>query len=319
MGWLASSREAGLKPVAGRGKRLRTGRLASALGVAYTRLMPDDTGGLEAALIRAQTAETYTVLPGRADAGLVILCDHASRLIPPEYSDLGLPAAQLERHIAYDIGTAAVTRALSAKLGVPAVLSHYSRLLIDLNRGLDDPTLIMRISDGAVVPGNRHLDAAERERRITRFYRPYHDAIGKLLTQCEGCGPRPAILSMHSFTPVWKGSPRPWHAAVLWDQDRRLAGPLLDRLREDAMLIVGDNEPYSGRLQGDTMWQHGTRRDLAHALVEIRQDLITDPAGQADWAERLATIMAGLIPGLSPVTRASATRSAPPLQPQDTP
>src|SRR5690606_3404544 len=128
-------------------------------------------------MIAAVEAESFSVVPGRADAGLILLCDHAGNAFPPEYGTLGLPEGQLRRHIAYDIGAAAVTRAVAAALGVPAVLTRFSRLLIDPNRGADDPTLIMRLSDGAVIPGNRHLDAAERERRAARYYRPYHNAI----------------------------------------------------------------------------------------------------------------------------------------------
>jgi len=242
--------------------------------------------------IAAQSTETFTILPGRADGGIVLVCDHASNALPAAYGSLGLPASELERHIAYDIGVAAMTRALSASLGAPAILSGYSRLLIGLNRGTDDPTLVMGLSDGAVIPGNRHLDDAERTTRIARYYAPYHAALSGLIDRCLATGTVPALLSLHSFTPVWKGTPRPWHAAVLWDRDPRLAEPLIARLRAaDATLFVGDNEPYSGRLVGDTMWQHGTCRGLAHAIVEVRQDLIAEPAGQRAWAGRLAEVM----------------------------
>ncbi len=250
-----------------------------------------ETGGRSRALIGAETAETYTILPGRLDAGLVILCDHADRRFPPGYGTLGLPASQLERHIAYDIGAGGVTRRLAASLGVPAIMTHYSRLLIDCNRGSDDPTLIMRLSDGAIIPGNRHLDDAERQKRISQYYEPYHGAVTSLIDSCEATGRRPSLLSIHSFTPIWKGRPRPWHAGILWDQDLRLAGPLLEALRREDGLVVGDNEPYSGRLKGDTMWQHGTSRDLPHALIEIRQDLIGDDAGQEGWAKLLAGLL----------------------------
>lgn len=242
-----------------------------------------------------EISDCYTVLSGRANGGLLILCDHAGNAFPPGYGTLGLPAEQLERHIAYDIGAAAVTRALSASLGVPAVLTHYSRLLIDPNRGMDDPTLIMRLSDGAIVPGNRHLDAAERDKRIHSYYTPYHRAIDRLIDQAVAVSAVPALLSLHSFTESWKGVPRPWHAAVLWDRDPRLARPLIDALEAEGDLVVGDNEPYHGRLEGDCMWQHGTGRGLAHAIIEIRQDLIRDDAGQAAWAARLARIMARLM------------------------
>ena len=246
------------------------------------------------ALIKAEQTETYTVLSGRADAGLVVLCDHADNAFPPGYGTLGLDPAQLKRHIAYDIGAAEITRQLSRALGVPAVMTHYSRLLIDPNRGEDDPTLIMRLSDGAIVPGNRVLTAEEREKRIKQFYRPYHDAIDRVLDACVATGTAPAILSIHSFTESWKGFSRPWHAAILWDQDPRLAVPLLEALYAENDLIVGDNEPYTGRLKGDTMWKHGSQRGLPHTIIEVRQDLIRDIAGQTAWAERLARLMASL-------------------------
>lgn len=244
--------------------------------------------------IAAEVTETYTVLAGRARAGLLLLCDHAGNAFPDGYGTLGLPPEQLRRHIAYDIGAAGITRLLSAMLGVPAVMTHYSRLLIDPNRGEDDPTLIMRLSDGAIVPGNRHLDAAEREQRVARYYRPYHAAIERSIEGCLAAGVPPALFSIHSFTESWKGRSRPWHVGVLWDADGRLARPLLDALYAENELIVGDNEPYTGGMVGDTMWRHGTQRGLVHVLIEVRQDLIRDERGQRAWAERLGRILRGL-------------------------
>lgn len=243
----------------------------------------------------AAPASAVEQIAGAPDAGLLLVCDHASNAIPAEYADLGLPRQELARHIAYDIGAADVTRHLAKALHAPAILSTASRLLIDLNRGLDDPTLVMRLSDGAVVPGNRILTEAERSRRIERFYNPYHGAIAATLDRLIDAAAPPILLSIHSFTPVWRGTPRPWHAAVLWDRDGRLAGHLLGHLRRDDTLVIGDNEPYTGRLEGDCMHQHGTRRGLAHAIVEIRQDLIGDAAGQEAWAERLGDIVRALL------------------------
>lgn len=256
--------------------------------------MTQDAVQTSRAAVAAHDEETFQIVGGRANAGLVIVCDHGGNAFPPGYGTLGLPASELKRHIAYDIGAGEVTRRLAVMLDCPALITRYSRLLIDLNRGADDPTLVMRISDGAIIPGNRQIDLAEREARIARFYRPYHAAIDRVLDTCLAQHP-PALLSIHSFTPVWRGTLRPWHAAVLWDVDGRFARPLLDALRaETDGLTIGDNEPYSGSLVGDTMWQHGTQRGLPHALIEIRQDLIADAAGQAAWAERLARIMQDL-------------------------
>lgn len=242
------------------------------------------------------------VLPGSHACGIVLLCDHASNALPAAYGQLGLDPQQLQRHIAYDIGAAGVTRRLSKALGAPAVMTRYSRLLIDCNRGLDDPTLIMRLSDGAVVPGNRSLDAAEREKRIALYYEPYHAAVTEMIDSCIAAHAPPLLVSVHSFTQSWKEMPRPWHAGILWDSDDRAARPLLDALSRDATLVIGDNQPYSGRLRGDTMWRHGTLRGLAHAIVEIRQDLIRDESGQAAWAERLTAILQDMLacPNLKP-------------------
>lgn len=245
--------------------------------------------------IDAEQSDAFEIVPGRADVGLVLVCDHASNALPQTYANLGLHPDQLRRHIAYDIGAADVTRHVATSLGIPAVLTRYSRLLIDPNRGLDDPTLIMRLSDGAVIPGNRHVDEAERERRILRYYSPYHLAIARVVDACILTGRRPALLGMHSFTESWKGFSRPWHASVLWNIDPRLAKPLLERLWQQGDLIIGENEPYSGQYEGDTLWQHGTQRGLAHAVLELRQDLVRDSEGQRHWAERLVAILGAIL------------------------
>jgi predicted N-formylglutamate amidohydrolase len=146
-----------------------------------------------------------------------------------------------------------------------------------------------------VIPGNRRIDERERERRIELYYRPYHEAIRRVLEQCLASGVAPALLSIHSFTESWKATPRPWHVGILWDRDTRLARPLLDSFYAEGGLIVGDNQPYSGQLEGDCLWQHGTQRGLANAIIEIRQDLIRDAAGQSAWAQRLVHIVAKIL------------------------
>jgi predicted N-formylglutamate amidohydrolase len=236
----------------------------------------------------------YVAIDGDAGGGFLVLCDHASNRLPPEYGDLGLPHAEFARHIAFDPGAAAVTRRLAAKLGAPAVLSTFSRLLIDPNRGEDDPTLIMRLSDGTPVPGNAAVDERERARRIRLYHAPYHAAVTAAIERALALGRPPILVSIHSFTPVWRGHVRPWHAGILWDRDARLAVPLIEALRSDSGLVVGDNEPYSGALANDTMSRHGTARGLAHALVEVRQDLIGEEAGAIDWADRLAAILSSI-------------------------
>ena len=236
----------------------------------------------------------FESVPGALGAGALVICDHASNALPPEYRGLGLPPAAFGRHIAYDIGAAHVTRALAAALGAPAVLSTFSRLLIDPNRGADDPTLVMRYSDGAIVPGNAYADAAEIARRVARYWAPYREEVDAVTEAMIAAGEPPAIVSIHSFTPVWRGEPRPWKIGLLWDKDDRLPRPLIEALCAEPDLApheVGENEPYDGALPGDTIDSVATPRGLANALIEIRQDLISEPEGADAWAHRLARLL----------------------------
>jgi predicted N-formylglutamate amidohydrolase len=244
---------------------------------------------------RQAEAQSYRRIEGDTSLGLLILCDHAENTVPPPYGTLGLGREALGRHIAYDIGVAGVAERLAHLLGAPALLTRFSRLLIDPNRGVDDPTLIMQLSDGIIVPGNVPLDPAERKVRIARYWAPYHRAIAFAIDVAMATGKPPVLLSLHSFTQAWKSVPRPWHVAVLWDKDDRLALPLIETLSELPATTVGDNVPYNGKLKGDTLHHHGTARGLAHALVELRQDLILDVKGQAEWADRLADVMRGVL------------------------
>jgi predicted N-formylglutamate amidohydrolase len=257
-------------------------------------------------------AAPVEAIAGALAPGLLILCDHASNAIPPEYADLGLPPAERERHIAYDIGAAAVARACAAALGVPALLTTFSRLLIDPNRGLDDPTLIVRVSDGTAVPGNQDLGTAEIARRIGRFYEPYDVAIAAALDAFAHAGIVPAILSVHTMTDRMRGIDRPWHASVLWDADPRLALPLLAALRGEPDLVVGENEPYGDALRGDTLDRHAAPRGLAAAVLEVRQDLVARADAAAAWGLRLARLMEPILrdPALRAVRRYTS-RAAP--------
>lgn len=238
-----------------------------------------------------QDFSSYEIVQGNYDGGMVLLADHAMNRLPPGYGTLGLDETAFQRHIAYDIGIEGLTRRLAAMLNVPAVLCGFSRLLIDPNRGEDDPTLIMRISDGAIIPGNHPIDDNEWAHRLDTFHRPYHRAVDLTIGKTtEASGKTPLVLSLHSFTQAWKGVPRPWHASVLWDNDDRAVKPLLSMLRDDPTLIIGDNEPYDGALKNDTMYHHCMRAGLAHALLEVRQDLIGDETRIEEWALRLAPI-----------------------------
>ncbi|MCG5474336.1 MAG: N-formylglutamate amidohydrolase [Sinorhizobium fredii] len=237
----------------------------------------------------------YEIIDSKREKGLILLADHAMNRLPPEYGRLGLADSAFERHIAYDIGIEPLVRRLSAALEAPAVLGCFSRLLIDPNRGEDDPTLIMKISDGVIVPGNYPITDEEWQNRLNRFHRPYHEAVSQTIAEAAAAGGKaPLVISLHSFTPAWKGIVRPWHAAVLWDNDPRAVFPLIEKLGAAGDIIVGNNEPYDGALRGDTMYRHCMMPGIAHALIEVRQDLIADATGVAAWAERLAPILAEL-------------------------
>ena len=244
------------------------------------------------AMTRVALFPPFEVIEGDRNKGLVLVSDHAFNLLPDEYGDLGLPAAEFNRHIAYDLGVESVTRKLAELINAPAVMARFSRLLIDPNRGEDDPTLIRQLYDGTVIPGNYPLPDAEKQRRIDRFYAPYHDAVSSVIASvAQKTGAAPLVISVHSFTPFMQGRERPWHAGVLWDKDPRAVRPLIEGLERSPGIIVGDNEPYDGALRGDTMFKHCTVNGYAHALIEIRQDLIVAEAGAFEWAERLAPIL----------------------------
>jgi predicted N-formylglutamate amidohydrolase len=232
-----------------------------------------------------EPAAVEVVNPG--GAGMVVLvCDHASNRVPRCFGSLGLDAARLADHIAWDPGAAAVARALSVQLDAPLVLSGYSRLVIDCNRPPDHVQSIAEQSAGVPVPGNHGLTADERERRVTELFRPYHDAIARLL---DGRAQRPTLLlSIHSFTPVLSGRARPWHVGISQWRDRRLAGRLIESLTRERRLIVGDSEPYPIEAGIDyTIPRHGGGRGLPSAMIEIRQDGIRTAAEVARWVQRL--------------------------------
>ncbi len=224
----------------------------------------------------------------------LLACDHATNRVPDWIGggSLGLPEAEMARHIAWDIGAAGVTRALAEALDAPAILSRFSRLVIDPNRGEDDPTLVMRLYDGTIVPGNARIGQAEIEERLRRLYRPYHAAYARLAAR----RPDTVICAIHSFTPQLRGRPpRPWEVGILHShRDSRLALPLIARLRAEG-LTVGDNEPYSGHLPGDAIDRHALGPGRPNVLVELRQDLIVDPAGQRAWATRLAPVLTAVL------------------------
>lgn len=226
----------------------------------------------------------YTWVPGgRRD--LLVICDHARASIPAAYHDLGLGAEALARHIAYDLGALGVARRLARALDAPLIAHRYSRLLIDPNRAPGDPTLILERSDGTEVPGNRALSVAERAARLARFHTPYHAAIAARLDRLQAVGIRPLLVSIHSFTPVLSGQPRPWEVGLVWQRDTTLARRAIAVLRALGVR-VGDNQPYDGHhAMGYTLEHHGRDRALPHLMFELRQDLLDRAVAQRRWAE----------------------------------
>jgi predicted N-formylglutamate amidohydrolase len=234
----------------------------------------------------------YSLLRPRTGTAVLLVCDHASNRVPAALAGLGLPRSQLGRHIGWDIGAAEVTRHLSRRLGATAVLSGVSRLVIDCNRSLDDPTLIPSASDGVAIPGNRRLGKRQRECRAADWFHPYHGAIAAQLERLERGHKVVTVVSIHSFTPVMDGYRRPWPIGVLWDRDPRLAPAVIAALGRQGHL-VGDNEPYSG--SGFTIDTHAVMDGRPHVTFEIRQDLITKPSGASAWARHLAEVLIPLL------------------------
>jgi predicted N-formylglutamate amidohydrolase len=225
-------------------------------------------------------------------APVLLTCDHASNAIPRALGWLGLAPQQVGQHIGWDIGAAAVTRLLAPALDAPAVLSGYSRLVIDCNRDPGDLSSIAEVSDGVAVPGNLGLSKRARIQRRAACFDPFHGAIQARIDTLLAARIVPALLSIHSFTPVMNGRDRPWHVGILWDKDGRIALPLLAALRGDGAITVGDNEPYSAREPtGYTVRHHAASRGLPHVAVELRQDLIATEAGASSWAARLGAAL----------------------------
>lgn len=218
----------------------------------------------------------------------LITVDHATNIVPADVcgGDLGVAPADMARHIAWDVGALGVALELGRLTGSPVISSRFSRLVIDANRGEEDPTLVMRLYDGTIIPGNARVTPAEIERRLETLHRPYHAALARL---AEGR----ALVAVHSFTPCLRGrAPRPWHVGVLHAaQDGRFSLPLIARLAAEPDLCIGDNEPYAGHLPGDSIDRHGLQHGRHNTLIELRNDLISEPEGQRHWAARLAPIL----------------------------
>jgi predicted N-formylglutamate amidohydrolase len=240
-------------------------------------------------------APPFELVNAGGTAPVVLLCDHASNQIPQDLESLGLEATQLASHIAWDIGAAGVTRELSRRLDAPAVMSRISRLVVDANRRPGVACLIPEEADHIVVPGNLGLSEEDRDQRVAAYHRPYHQAIAETVERLAVRGPGPAVVSIHSFTPVMDGFERPWPIGILSNLDQRLPRRMISFLRDEG-LLVGDNEPYSGDgIYGYTVQQHADPRGLTNVIVELRQDLVDTPHGVTEWADRLERALDALL------------------------
>ena len=229
-------------------------------------------------------------IEGRSD--FIIVADHASARIPRRLANLGLPDSELKRHIAWDIGALSVAQRVAQAIDAPLVAQNYSRLVIDCNRDPRVATSIPRISELCAIPGNIGLTAPQIAARRTEIFDPYHRRIRELLDHRQALGRRAILVAQHTMTDVYKGDRRKMHAAVLYNRDRRFAAVVLKLLRRERHLIVGDNEPYFVSDETDyTIPHHAEARSLLHVEIEIRQDLVSDAAGQAEWAARIAGVL----------------------------
>jgi predicted N-formylglutamate amidohydrolase len=245
-----------------------------------------------ASLLDPDEADPVLIDNGDGTSVFFLTCDHAGRVIPRRLRRLGLPEAETLRHIAWDIGIGPVGRRLSGLLGAACIRQVYSRLVIDCNRDPGVPSSIPEISETTEIPGNRGLSAVARAARLDGIFKPYHERISVLLDRRAAAGRATALVALHSFTPVFKGTARPWHAAVLFNRDPRLAHALAELLRAEGGLLIGENEPYAVSDATDyTVPVHAERRGLPHVEIEIRQDLIDGAEGQRLWAERLARLL----------------------------
>jgi predicted N-formylglutamate amidohydrolase len=253
---------------------------------------PDADAAVGYRLLAPDEPPAFVEIGRERRSNFVIVVDHASRRIPRRLGDLGLPAAELQRHIAWDIGALDVARLVAAELDATLVAQNYSRLVIDCNRDPKVPTSIPTLSESTPIPGNMNLSDEQRAARRREIFDPYHDHVRALLDERQAAG-RPTILvSQHSMTDIFKGVRRAMHAAVLYNRDRRFAGLVLDILRREPPLHIAENEPYFVSDETDyTIPRHGEERGLPHVEIEIRQDLLLDDAGQREWATRIGNTL----------------------------
>lgn len=240
----------------------------------------------------------YTIYNEQSEAKILFVCDHSGRAFPARLGQLGLADWVLEKHVAWDIGSGDVAHNLATRFGAPLICANYSRLVIDNNRNPQDPSVCITLSEGIAIPGNMDMSPVEREKRFESVFDPYHAAIEGQLGIMRGRGIVPALIAIHSCTPVFDQVVRPWHIGVLWDKDPRIAVPLLDALGAMDDICIGDNEPYSGRDPHDyTIDHHAEAARIPHVSIEVRQDLIDTPEGAERWAGVLGDALEDILAG----------------------
>lgn len=246
--------------------------------------MSDGSNTHSNSLLTPSEPSPYYVVNPLSEVPILLVCDHASCRFPQALGDMGLDPFARRCHLAIDIGAGKLTEMIASSLGVTAVIAQYSRLVVDCNRQLMDPGAFLEYGDGILVPGNRNLSQADKDARADAIYWPYHTAIDEQIARLRAIGPKPAFVSIHSFTPVLNGVSRDVQMGVLWDKDDRLSDIFIEDLRA-AGFLTGDNEPYSGRAPQDfTIDHHAEEIGLPHVGIEVRQDLIDDIAGVEDIA-----------------------------------
>jgi predicted N-formylglutamate amidohydrolase len=239
-------------------------------------------------LLAADEPPPFLELGRRGQSNFVIIVDHAGRRIPRRLNNLGLPASELQRHVAWDIGALSVARQMAAALDAPLLAQNYSRLVIDCNRDPKVASSIPQLSESVEIPGNLNLSEEEVAARRVEIFEPYHERVRALLDERAAAKKTTILVAQHTMTDVYKGERRAMHAAILYNRDRRFAGLVLDSLRRDGALSIADNEPYFVSDETDySIPRHGEARALPHIEIEIRQDLVSDAAGQTQWAQRI--------------------------------
>jgi len=245
----------------------------------------------------------FEILNEGAAEDIILICDHASNYVPPEYKNLGLEPEQLNQHIGWDIGAADITRRISRTVNASAIICNTSRLVIDTNRSPDDQECIPKVSDNIIIPGNQNLKRSDYIARTTKYFWPYHNAISNVISnytkRSKHLKSIPMIFSIHTFTPIilsQNKTKRPWHAGVLWNRDPRVSEPLIQLLKDHSdNLVIGDNEPYSGKNFYYSLDLHAGNVGLPHCAIEVRQDLVTKPGDTIYWADLISRLLQNIL------------------------